>query len=61
MKKLEDAPPHFLREVEFFFSTYKQLEGAKVEAIGWGKHEEATAEVRSSVDRFRSSLGNVRD
>lgn len=61
MKKLEDAPPHFLREVEFFFSTYKQLEGAKVEPLGWASNEAATAEVRGSVDRFRASLGNVRD
>src|SRR6476660_4145650 len=31
IRKLEHAPAHFLREVEFFFSTYKQLEGATVE------------------------------
>src|SRR5262245_12400924 len=29
VRRLEDVPPHFLREVEFFFTTYKQLEGAK--------------------------------
>ena len=61
MKKLEDVPHHFLREVEHFFSTYKQLEGALVEPLGWASSEEGTAEVRSSVDRFRASLGSVRD
>src|SRR5581483_2008482 len=27
IRKLDDVPPHFIREVEFFFTTYKQLEG----------------------------------
>jgi inorganic pyrophosphatase len=60
VKKLEDVPPHFLREVEHFFGTYKQLEGAATESLGWISAEEATQEVRNSVDRFRNSLGNVK-
>jgi inorganic pyrophosphatase len=60
VKKLEDVPPHFLREVEHFFGTYKQLEGAHTESLGWIAADAATQEVRDSVDRFRSSLGNVR-
>ena len=60
MKKLEDVPAHFLREVEHFFGTYKQLEGAHTESLGWTGAEESTREVRDSVDRFRASLGNVR-
>jgi len=60
VKKLEDVPPHFLREVEHFFGTYKQLEGAHTESLGWIGAEESTQEVRDSVDRFRASLGNVR-
>ena len=60
VKKLEDVPPHFLREVEHFFGTYKQLEGAHTESLGWIGAEASTQEVRDSVDRFRSSLGNVR-
>ena len=32
--KLEHVPPHFLREVEHFFSTYKQLEGIHTESLG---------------------------
>ena len=53
-------PPHFLREVEHFFGTYKQLEGVNIESLGWIGAEAATQEVRDSVDRFRASLGNVR-
>jgi inorganic pyrophosphatase len=60
VRKLEDVPPHFLLEVEHFFGTYKQLEGAHTESLGWIAADAATQEVRDSVDRFRSSLGNVR-
>src|SRR5437764_3727151 len=35
MKALSDVPGHFLREVEYFFSTYKHLEGVTVEPLGW--------------------------
>jgi inorganic pyrophosphatase len=59
VKRLEDVPPHFLREVEHFFGTYKQLEGAVTESLGWIAADAATQEVRDSVDRFRQSLGNV--
>jgi inorganic pyrophosphatase len=61
IRKLDEVPAHFLREVEFFFTTYKQLEGVATEPIGWASNEEGTAEVRVSVERFRSSLGSVRD
>jgi inorganic pyrophosphatase len=60
VKRLEDVPPHFLREVEHFFGTYKQLEGEHTESLGWIGAEESTQEVRDSVDRFRANLGNVR-
>ena len=59
MNKLEDVPSHFLREVEHFFSTYKQLEGLEVIPMGWTSNEEGTNEVRSSVERFRQTLGTV--
>lgn len=61
IRKLDDVPPHFIREVEFFFATYKQLEGVTTEPLGWSSTEDGTAEVRSSVERFRATLGNVRD
>jgi len=55
LTKLEDVPPHFLREVEHFFSTYKQLEGIKIETIGWAPASEGMSEVHSCVERFRSA------
>jgi inorganic pyrophosphatase len=58
MRTLADVPAHFLREVEYFFATYKHLEGVTVETLGWASHEEGAAEVRASIERFRQTLGN---
>jgi inorganic pyrophosphatase len=52
--QLGDVPHHYLREVEHFFGTYKQLEGAHVETMGWGPAEEAIAEVKGSVERYKT-------
>jgi inorganic pyrophosphatase len=59
IRKLEDVPPHFLREVEHFFATYKQLEGVTIKTLGWSGAEEGTAEVRKCVEMWRGSLGNI--
>lgn len=53
---LSDVPEHFLREVEHFFLTYKQLEGATVEGQGWAHAKEACDEVHASVDRYMQHL-----
>ena len=58
IKKLEDVPHHFLREVEHFFSTYKHLEGVTIEPLGWASVEDGIVEVRASIERFRKTLGN---
>lgn len=59
IRKLDDVPHHFLREVEHFFSTYKQLEGVTIEPLGWGTVEDGIAEVRASIERFRKTLGHI--
>lgn len=38
---LGDVPPHFLKEVEHFFTTYKTLERKPVEIFGWAGAEDA--------------------
>lgn len=52
---LDDVPPHFLREVEHFFVTYKQLEGAAIQPGGWLPAEDALAEVDASIGRYQAS------
>jgi inorganic pyrophosphatase len=51
-QNLRDAPSHFLREVEHFFATYKQLEGVTIETMGWATAQDAIAEVKASIERF---------
>lgn len=46
------VPPHFLREVEHFFKTYKDLEGAKVETMGWDQSDAAHREIESCIARY---------
>lgn len=54
-RELENVPRAFLREVEHFFSTYKQLEGVQVKPLGWASRVDAVAEVTAAVARFRTS------
>ncbi|MEX0745976.1 MAG: inorganic diphosphatase [Phycisphaeraceae bacterium] len=49
------VPPHFLREVEHFFATYKQLEGTVVEAQGWDSAVSAKAEIHKCIDRYQKA------
>jgi inorganic pyrophosphatase len=51
-QNLRDAPSHFLREVEHFFATYKQLEGVTIETMGCATAQDAMAEVQAAVERF---------
>lgn len=50
---LGDVPSHYLKEVEHFFATYKELEGVQTETLGWFPAEEAIKEVKESVERYR--------
>ncbi len=42
VKDLNDVPPHVLTEIEYFFKTYKDLEGKLTDVRGWKGVEEAT-------------------
>lgn len=55
-RDLDDVPKHYLREVEHFFATYKQLEGVTTQVEGWGDAATASAEVHASVDRYMAEL-----
>lgn len=49
-----DLAPHVLREIEHFFSIYKDLEGKRVEVKGWSKAARAQELIRRSHQRFRA-------
>ena len=54
IRDLRNVPSHYLREVEHFFATYKQLEGVTVKTEDWAPAKDAIAEVQASLDRQRS-------
>jgi inorganic pyrophosphatase len=49
---IADLPTHYLREIEHFFAIYKDLEGKRVEIVGWGKSDEAMRIIDESIQRY---------
>jgi inorganic pyrophosphatase len=54
LHRLEDAPPHLLKEIEHFFVIYKELEAKKTGVEGWEDRDAAVDVVRAAQERFRS-------
>jgi len=50
---LAEVPPHLLKEIEHFFSVYKDLEQKKVAVKGWRGKEEAIKSINSSRERYK--------
>ncbi|MDX1386333.1 MAG: inorganic diphosphatase [bacterium] len=53
LEKLSDVPPHLLREIEHFFTVYKDLEKKKVGVEGWEEKESALKVIQECRDRYR--------
>lgn len=51
-RDIDDVPNHFLKEVEHFFLTYKQLEGAEIVSDGWANAQAAYEEINACLKRF---------
>ncbi|CAA9361618.1 MAG: Inorganic pyrophosphatase [uncultured Gemmatimonadaceae bacterium] len=49
---LTDVSAHYLKEVEHFFHVYKDLEGKRVEILGWQSAADARRIVEESVARY---------
>ena len=56
---IADIPQHLLKEVEYFFATYKDLEGKRVQIRGWQKSEVAMRIVNESIARYDETYMNV--
>lgn len=52
LKKLKDVPPHLLKEIEHFFSVYKELEGKKVQVQGWKDKAQAEKVIKDCAARY---------
>ena len=51
---LADIPAHALREIAHFFQIYKDLEGKRVEILGWEPRDAAMRELRDGVQRYEA-------
>jgi len=56
---IADFPQHYLAEIEHFFSIYKDLEGRRVQTLGWHKSEVAMAMVMESIARYEAKYLTV--
>ncbi len=51
---LEHLQPHWLREIENFFATYKTLQKKEVTVIGWEPRANAWAVIRHAREQFQA-------
>ena len=52
IEKLSDVPPHLLKEIEHFFSIYKDLEEKKTGVEGWEDRDAAMKVIKESQERY---------
>jgi inorganic pyrophosphatase len=53
IKTLSDVPPHLLKEIQHFFSVYKDLERKKTRVKGWEDRESAIKVIVESQQRCK--------
>ena len=56
---IADLSQHYLKEVEHFFHIYKDLEGRRVEIVGWEKSEVAAQVINESIARYQERFYQV--
>lgn len=54
IENYSDVFPHMLREIEHFFSIYKDLEGKRTQMKGWRSADEARATIRRTMENFQA-------
>lgn len=52
IETLEDVPPHLLKEIEHFFSIYKDLEDKKTGVDGWADLRAARNIIKEARERY---------
>jgi len=58
---LKDVAHHYLVEVEHFFTTYKQLEGAVVDGLGWENVVVAKATIAAAIRLYNETFNKADD
>jgi inorganic pyrophosphatase len=57
VRTLDQLGGHWLREIETFFATYKQLEPKQTEVLGWHDAEKTHRVIATCRERFRRAKG----
>ncbi len=57
LQDYRDVHPHRLREIEHFFSIYKELEGKLTETNGWCGAGKAREAIVTAIERFKQGAG----
>lgn len=55
IESLSDVAPHLLKEIEHFFSIYKELEEKKIGVEGWEDRESAIRIIKQSQQRYKKT------
>lgn len=55
VRDIDDISPHWLREIENFFDTYKTLEDVKTVVLGWDRAERAVRVIDECNQHYRTS------
>lgn len=58
VQKIDDLPPHHLRELEHFLARYKDLESKKTLVMHWEPVEDAITEIRSTMTAYETKFGH---
>ncbi|MFZ0183800.1 MAG: inorganic diphosphatase [Nitrosotalea sp.] len=56
LKDIADLDKHYLQEIAHFFEVYKQLEGKKVEILGWKNAVSAKKEVLAGIKLYQKKF-----
>jgi inorganic pyrophosphatase len=56
---ISQIPQHYLKEVEHFFHIYKDLEGRRVQIIGWEPAASARTVIEESIARYEETYLSV--
>lgn len=57
IQTLKDVPPHLLKEIEHFFSIYKDLEMKKTGVEGWADRKAALEAIKEARERYKREHG----
>lgn len=59
VETLKDISPHMLKEVAYFFNTYKQLQNKETDVMGWVDIPTAVRMLDDSFERYQNEMNKL--